>query len=115
MEQIKISFPKWHIEEATGYKPKTTFWMDFCIADKFGIDAVKDTFNRAFNEWKDNIEYITELALVTNWKSWDWFYRKKEEISKLYAQYYHQCQDYVYSGEANFSEEDRDYFFRITD
>ena len=33
---------------------KTTFKNDFTIADKFGASAVKDTFNRAFNEWKNN-------------------------------------------------------------
>ena len=37
-----------------GYQPKTTFWMDFSIADKFGIAAIKDTYNRAFKEWKTN-------------------------------------------------------------
>ena len=30
-----------------GYTPKTTFWMDFSIADKFGAKAVRDTYNRA--------------------------------------------------------------------
>lgn len=34
----------------TGYEPKTTFWEDFSTADKFGIDAIKETYNRAFNE-----------------------------------------------------------------
>ena len=29
-----------------GYEPKTTFWMDFSIADKFGIEAIVDTFNQ---------------------------------------------------------------------
>lgn len=37
-----------------GYEMQTTFWQDFTIADAFGIDAIKDTFNRAFKEWKDN-------------------------------------------------------------
>lgn len=115
MKVAELSFPKWYIEEETGYKPKTTFWMDFCIAERFGTEAIKDTFNRAFNEWKDDIEYLTELALVTNWKCWDWYYSKKEEISKLYAVYYHQCRDYVYSDDADFSEEDKDYYFRCTD
>ena len=38
----------------TDYQPKTTFWMDFSIADKFGIAAIKDTYNRAFKGWKTN-------------------------------------------------------------
>ena len=36
-----------------GYEMQTTFWQDFSIADRFGIDAVKDTYNRAFKEWKN--------------------------------------------------------------
>ena len=29
---------------------KTTFLQDFSIVDKFGIDTVKDTYKRAFEE-----------------------------------------------------------------
>ena len=35
-----------------GYELQTTFWNDFSIADRFGLSAVQDTFNRAFKEWK---------------------------------------------------------------
>lgn len=35
-ETIQIKVPKWNIESETGYKPRTTFWQDFSIADAFG-------------------------------------------------------------------------------
>ena len=54
----------------TGYDTKTTFWDDFSIADRFGNDEIQDTFNRAFNEWKSNAVFVTELALVLNHKSY---------------------------------------------
>lgn len=54
----------WPIEKMTGYKPKTTFWEDFSIADAFGGAAVADTFKRAFKEWRNDVVYITELAMV---------------------------------------------------
>ena len=38
-ETIQIMVPKWNIESETGYKPRTTFWQDFSIADAFGEDA----------------------------------------------------------------------------
>lgn len=57
-----FTFSAWNIEAETGYKPKTTFWQDFSIADRFGADAVKDTFNRAFAEWKTDHVYLTELS-----------------------------------------------------
>ena len=35
-----------------GNEVKTTFWEDFSIAERFGLSAIQDTFNRAFKEWK---------------------------------------------------------------
>lgn len=32
-----------------GYETKTTFWDDFSIAEMFGINAVRDTYKRAFD------------------------------------------------------------------
>ena len=58
------------IFEMNGYEPKTTFWTDFSIADMFGTEGVKDTYNRAKEDWQDSIEYMTELAMVLNHKSW---------------------------------------------
>lgn len=49
-----------------GYELQTTFWDDFTIADLFGLSAIRNTFNRAFEEWKDNYKYLTELILVLN-------------------------------------------------
>lgn len=56
----------------TGYKPQTTFWDDFMIAEKFGVDAVRDTYNRAMKAWKKNYIYLTELVMVLNWNIWYW-------------------------------------------
>ena len=39
----------WNIEAMTGYKPRTTFYEDFSIADAFGGTAIRDTYCRAFN------------------------------------------------------------------
>jgi hypothetical protein len=36
--------------EQSGYQMKTTFWQDFSIAEKFGLEAIRDTFKRAFDE-----------------------------------------------------------------
>ena len=47
-----------------GYELQTTFWEDFSIADRFGLSAIQDTFKRAFEEWKNNYKYLTELILV---------------------------------------------------
>ena len=49
-----FTIERWTMAEQLGYEPKTTFWEDFSIADRFGLDAVKDTYIRAFKEWKNN-------------------------------------------------------------
>lgn len=99
-----------HILE-NGYEIKTTFWSDFSIADAFGIDAIKDTFNRAFNEWKNNTEYVTELACVMSWKSCAW-YKKNNEYSMLYADYYHKVDEWCMN---NLKGKDLNYYLKCTD
>ena len=94
------------------YEFKTTFWQDFSIADKFGIKAIKDTFKRAFAEWKTNYIYLTELVLVLNWKCWDWYEKKNDEYSKLYSDYYYEARDYALE---NLKGEEMNYFFNVTD
>ena len=75
------------------YEVKTTFFDDFSIADRFGAAAIKDTYKRAFNEWKNNYVYITELCMVLNHKCWMW-YDKNETISELYGDLYYKCRDW---------------------
>lgn len=86
IETINIgSIKTWNIEAVAGYKPRTTFYEDFSIADHFGCPAVRDTYCRAFNAWQNNIEYMTELVMVLNWKIWDITKRiTKEEESGFF-------------------------------
>ena len=80
MEELLISHGGWKwpgIEEMTGYKPITTFWADFGIAEMFK-GGIEDTYKRAFNEWKSDIKYLTELSMVLNWKCWWWSNRNRE-------------------------------------
>ena len=111
MEQVKIMVPVWNVEEFCGYKPMTSFWDDFSIADIFGKEAVVDTFNRAFEEWKDNYKYLTELALVLNHKTWQW-YRKNRQLAELYNKAYEMADEYAVN---NLKGEELDYFDRVLD
>jgi hypothetical protein len=76
-----------------GYEVKTTFWSDFTIADAFGVDAIKDTYKNAFNSWKHHYEYVTELALVCNWKLFS-YYEKDEDKYNLYLKLYQQTDEW---------------------
>lgn len=96
------------------YNYRTTFETDFAIANAFGIEAVKDTFKRAFAEWKDDIVYLTELAMVTNMYCWH-YCATHEELSRLYADCYYKCYDYAWSSDSPFSDAELSYYHRCTD
>ena len=106
-----MTIENWTIEEQTGYKPQTTFYTDFSIADRFGVNAIKDTFKQAFEEWKSNVIYMTELTMVLNWKCWRW-YEHNNTLCKLYTDLYHQAAAYC---ENNFTGDDLSYYYQTTD
>lgn len=93
------------------YEFKTTFWQDFTIADKFGLEAIQDTFNRAFKEWKSDYIYLTELVLVLNWKMWDWS-EKDTTIARLYQKLWEKADNYALD---NLKGDEMSYFYRETD
>lgn len=94
-----------------GYKTKTTFWEDFSIADHFGIDAIRDTFQRAFNEWKTNVEFVTELVLVLNHKIWQ-HYQECPQLAELYDQLWRKCDAWCCD---NLKEDDLAYYYQTLD
>jgi hypothetical protein len=101
----------WRIEEMTGYKPITTFWDDFSIADAFGISAVRDTFNRAFNEWKGDYKYLTELVMVLNHKIWQ-YYETNKPLAEVYNELWEKADGYACE---NLKGEELSYFYKTTD
>lgn len=105
------TLPQWNIEAMTGYTPQTTFWMDFSIADRFGANSVKDTFERAFNEWKNNHIYLTELVMVLNHKIWQ-HNENNAVLAELYNSLWEQADGYATT---YLEGEELSYFYRITD
>ena len=94
-----------------GYELQTTFWNDFSIADKFGLSAIQDTFNRAFEEWKEDYKYLTELILVLNHKIWQ-YYKTRPEFAALYNSLWEQADQYAVE---NLKDEELGYFYDVTD
>ena len=93
------------------YECITTFWEDFSIADQFGVAAIKDTYNRAFNEWKTDYKYLTELVMVLNHKIWQW-YERNEAYAKVYNELWEQADLYACE---NLQGEEASYFYSTTD
>lgn len=98
--------------QLSGYETKTTFYQDFSIADKFGVEAVLDTYKTAFNSWKTNIVYLTELSLVLNHKIWEHHNAKNEALVKCYDKIWRELDTWCVE---NLEGDDADYYFRITD
>lgn len=94
------------------YEYKTTFWQDFTIADKFGLDAIQDTFDRAFNEWKTDYIYLTDLVMVLNHKLWQHYEAGNNDFAVLYDKLWREADNYAYE---NLKGEEAKYYFRITD
>ena len=104
----------WNIEEFCGYKPKTTFYTDFGIAEWFGEEAIRDTYERAVDGWKDNIEWLTEIVMVLNWKIWEHYHRGNEEMARLYDELWRDAQNEVHKRFAG-NEEAMSYYYTTTD
>ena len=94
-----------------GYETFTTFWEDFSIADRFGVAEIKDTFTRAFNEWKHDYKYLTELVMVLNWKIWQ-HYETDSTYAELYNELWGEADLYAMD---NLKDDEASYFFRTTD
>lgn len=108
---MEIQLENWNIEAVTGYKPLTTFYLDFSIADKFGLTAIQDTFDMAFREYKNNYKYITELVMVLNWKIWRW-HKHDDDYAKLYNTLWEKLDEWCMD---NLKGEELDYYIQTTD
>ena len=94
------------------YEMKTTFWIDFSIADQFGVDAINDTYKRAFKEWKSDVEYLTELTLVLNWKIFAHWETGNNEYAELYDILWRRTDEYCMK---HLKGKELDYYIRTTD
>ena len=72
-------------ESMCGYTQRTTFSDDFTIAERNGIPAIKETYRNAFNSWKTDVVFITELVLVLNWKM---LYMDERHMTEKSVMYY---------------------------
>ena len=71
-----------------GYTYLTNFHEEFDKADHIGTEAILETYNRLFNEWKDNSVYIKDIRKILNHRCTFWGFTASEEPNnKKYAEY----------------------------
>jgi hypothetical protein len=109
---MSIAFKNWNIEAETGYTPITTFYMDFSIADMFGISAVRDTYKRGL-ETAQFLGYkeLTEFVMALNWKIWE-HYGANETLARLYNDLWMKADDFA---RENLKGEELAYYYQTTD
>lgn len=94
-----------------GKESKTTFMLDFSIADAFGIKAVYNTYNRAFAEWKTNVTYMAEFVVVLNHKIWE-HYQTNPALGKVYDDLWRKADNYC---REHFKGEELSYYYNFID
>lgn len=75
------------------------------------MSAIRDTFNRAFREWKEDYEYLTELVLVLNHKIWQ-YYETRPDIASLYNTLWEEASQYAVE---NLKDDELSYYYDVTD
>lgn len=109
-----------------GYKFQNSFMKDFDDIDENldGKDkknlqnAIKDLFEKIFNESKTDIKKLVDLACVVNLRSWFHYDMGNKPLSILYSDLYYKVYNHVYDSGYNdgiFNDNDIAYFHNITD
>ena len=89
-----------------------TFWMDFTIADAFGMKEIKDTYKREFTEWKSDYKMLTALVVILNHKIWQHYEAGRHEMAKLYDNLWRQAEDYALT---NLKDAELEYYLEVID
>ena len=64
-----------------GYTYLTNFHEEFDKTDHIGTEAILETYNRLFEEWKSNETFLRELMLVLNHRVAFWDEMNRNEPS----------------------------------
>lgn len=107
-----VKLKNWNIEAATGYKPCTTFYTDFSIADMFGVSAIKDTYKRGLKSAKFlGYKELTEFVMALNWKISE-HYQNNDVYAELYDTLWRKADDFA---REYLQGEELEYYYWTTD
>lgn len=106
-ERFECAYP-----ERQEQRPSSTFYADFSVADVYGPKAIRDTYARAFGEWKSDYKMLTELVMALNHKIWYWHEYADEEYTELYDGLWREADGWAVD---NLKDEELAYFYQVTD
>ena len=90
--------------------PPNTFWQDFTIADKFGEEAVRDTYKRS-QHWLSDVDMWSALVVVLNHKIWK-LYQTNEPLARVYDELWKEAHA---KGWDTYKGEEAKRYFDLTD
>ena len=96
----------------TGKKRITTLMTEFTIADSFGPDAVKTTFERS-KHYLSDYKIWSEMVIVLNQKIWE-YSKTDQTLSSLYEELWSKAQNMFFERYAN-NDEAKEYYLKTTD
>ena len=100
-----------NVRELNGYECFTTFYGDLTIAEQYGPDGVRETYDRVNKEWRGNYKYYTEFVLALNHKIWE-HYKTNEPLARVYNELWDDACAWV---DENFTGEAAEWFYNVTD
>ena len=90
----KILLERMSLEKMLDYKFESSFWEEFSIAEDYGSEGIKRHYDTVFEQYKDNIKFLTELVLVLNIKIFIW-YKVDDDIGQMYDQLWKETDGYA--------------------
>ena len=85
---------KQSFEKMFDFKFESSFWEEFSIAENYGTDGIREHYKVVFDQWKDNLKFLTELVLVLNIKIFLW-YGVDDTIGLTYDQLWKETDGYA--------------------
>lgn len=99
-------------EADTGFKFETNVREVFTDAETNDEVDIEELYRELFRRWRNDVKMITELSMCMNWKLWEHYEKKNENLAELYNTLRLKVHDYALDV---FTWEDAEYYFRITD
>lgn len=106
--------------KAFPHELKFTFCQDLAIADWFGEEGIRDTYNQVKESWLNDYKAWTEFEVALNLLAWAHNQLKKQGLDdqdkfiKLYSDLYTKASDEFYKKYKD-NEEAIRYHFELTD
>ena len=107
----KILLEKMALEKMLDFKFESSFWEEFSIAEEYGPEGIRRHYDTVFDQYKDNLKYLTELVLVLNIKIFIW-YGVDDTIGKMYDKLWKETDSYALN---TLKSDDLHYYLSILD